>query len=132
MLDGSRQPVEEYRSWEVKLLSSDSGQIKTTYKDFVMARFPCEIQREMRQHVLADSGIGIDLSSVTDTSRVGCDDLSVLTLTVPFGFRQRGDSIYIRFENEPEYPGLLHQDTLRVVVAGDPAKRVVAVRRARH
>jgi len=132
MLDGSRQPVQEYRSWEVKLLSSDSGQIKTNYKDFMIARLPCETQREMRQNVLADSGIGMVLSSVTDTGRVGCDDLSVLTLTVPFGFRQRGDSIYIRFENEPEYPGFLHRDTLRVVVPGDPTKRVVAVRRETH
>jgi len=129
MLDGVRQPVQEYRSWDLRLLSSDSGQVTTNYKDFMIARFPCEIQREMRQNVLGDSEISVELSPVTDTSRAGCDDLSVLTVKIPFTFRQRGDSLYMRFKDEPEYAGFLHRDTLRVVLPGQPAKRLVAIRR---
>ena len=127
-LRGTLQPVQEFRAWRLELSSPDSGTLVTTYKDFVMAGFPCEVQREMRESLAGNGSVNVELSEIADTTSKGCDDLSIVTLSVPLHYKQIGDSVHLMFRGDSPLVASTRGDTLRLVLPDEPPKVLLAVR----
>ena len=104
-----------------------------SYKDFVMTRFPCEVQRSMRDAVTGDGSAGNELTAIKDTTKKGCDDLSLISHTVELKYRQVGDSLYVSPEGqEPLARGVWRGDTIVLAIPGERNRILIAVRDRAH
>ena len=132
-MSGVLAPAQEIRAWRLTLTPPQGAELATTYKDFVMTRFPCDVQRGMRDAVTGDSSAGNELTAIKDTTTKGCDDLSIITHTVGLKYRQIGDSLYVSPEGqEPLARGVWRGDTIVLVIPGERARTLIAVRDRGH
>jgi hypothetical protein len=68
------------------------------------------------------------VTALKDTSTTGCDDLSVITLTVAVEYRRMGDSVVFKREGDELLSGTWRGDTLTLFASDESAKRLIAIR----
>jgi len=127
-ISGALSPVQQIRAWRLSVMPPERAELTSTFKDFTMTRFPCEVQRSMRDALMGNDSGNNAVTALKDTSTTGCDDLSIITLTVVVQYRRMGDSVVFKREGEELLSGTWRGDTLTLFASDESAKRLIAIR----